>query len=98
MPMTRRAALRSHSGLVIQVKPKNLTALQLPQLDIPVPEKPQIDLPSVPAVPVYQFQLPDIKTELESAVLPVVDKAKSLLPQVCAYIPYTAMNLHVQWS
>ncbi len=64
------------------MQPKNLTALQLPQLEIPVPEKPQIDLPSVPAVPVYQFQLPDIKAELESAVLPVVDKAKSLLPQV----------------
>ena len=68
---------------LLQVKPKNLTALQLPQLDIPVPEKPQIELPSVPAVPVYQFQLPDVKTELESAVLPIVDKAKSLLPQVC---------------
>ena len=75
--------------LMVQVKPKNLTALQLPQLDIPVPEKPQIDLPSVPAVPVYQFQLPDIKTELESAVLPVVDKAKSLLPQVHACLFYS---------
>ena len=70
------------TNLTMQVEPKNLTALQLPQLDIPVPKKPEIDLPSLPAVPVYQFQLPDIKTELESAVLPIADKAKSLLPQV----------------
>ncbi len=67
---------------VVEKQPKNLTALQLPQLDLPMPEKPQIDLPSVPAVPIYQFQLPDIQSEVESAVLPVADKVKSLLSQV----------------
>lgn len=66
------------------MQPKNLTALELPQLDIPVPEKPQVDLPTVPAVPVYQFQLPDIADDVKQKLAPVVDKIQSILPQVPA--------------
>lgn len=72
-----------HLLRLLQVeKPKNLTALQLPQLDLPMPQKPQIDLPTVPAVPVYQFQLPDIKAEIQNLGQSAVDKIKSLTPQV----------------
>ena len=66
------------------MQPKNLTALELPQLDIPVPKKPQVDLPTVPAVPVYQFQLPDIVDDVKQKLAPVVDKIQSILPQVPA--------------
>ena len=66
------------------MQPKNLTALELPQLDIPVPEKPQVDLPTVPAVPVYQFQLPNIVDDVKQKLAPVVDKIQSILPQVPA--------------
>ena len=64
------------------MQPKNLTALELPQLDIPVPEKPQVDLPTVPSVPVYQFQLPNIVDDVKQELAPVVDKIQSILPQV----------------
>ena len=59
-----------------------MTAVQLPQIDIPVPQKPQIDLPSIPAVPVYQFQVPDIKSEVENFTQTAVDKVKGLISQV----------------
>ena len=59
-----------------------MTAVQLPQIDIPVPQKPQIDLPTVPAVPVYQFQVPDIKSEIEDLGQTAVDKVKGLMSQV----------------
>lgn len=59
-----------------------MTALELPQLDIPVPEKPQVDLPTVPAVPVYQFQLPNLVDDVKQKLAPVIDKQQSILPQV----------------
>ena len=67
---------------MLSKEPKNLTAVQLPQIDIPVPQKPQIDLPTVPAVPVYQFQVPDIKSEIEDLGQTAVDKVKGLMSQV----------------
>ncbi|CAK0786293.1 hypothetical protein CVIRNUC_009506 [Coccomyxa viridis] len=67
---------------VLSKEPKNMTAVQLPQIDIPVPQKPQIDLPTVPAVPVYQFQVPDIKSEIEDLGQTAVDKVKGLMSQV----------------
>ena len=69
---------------MLSKEPKNLTAVQLPQIDIPVPQKPQIDLPSIPAVPVYQFQVPDVKSEVENLTQTAVDKVKGLISQVCS--------------
>ena len=67
---------------VLSKVPKNVTAVQLPQIDIPVPQKPKIDLPTVPAVPMYQFEVPDIKSEIEDLGQTAVDKVKGLMTQV----------------
>ena len=58
--------LKKPQQLLAQAAAAPITALQLPQIPIPLPQKPSIALPTVPAVPVYQFQLPDIKKEIQN--------------------------------
>ncbi len=73
MPASPAAAPQQAIPLELLKKPDLLaavaaapvTALQLPTIALPVPEKPELSLPAAaPAVPVYQFQLPDVKAEL----------------------------------
>ena len=69
-----------------------MTAVQLPQIDIPVPQKPQIDLPTVPAVPVYQFQVPDIKSKIEDLGQTAVDKVKGPHESGSLRLYYTSLK------
>jgi hypothetical protein len=55
-------------------------ALQLPQVDIPVLTQPDIALPTVPAVPVYEFQLPNVQSDLQSLAGQLLNKL-GILPQ-----------------
>ncbi|CAL8464086.1 g3621 [Coccomyxa elongata] len=69
-----------------------VTALQLPTLDVPLPlpKKKEIPLPLEPAVPIYKFQLPDIKAEILSLGKDALAKLGLPVTLVRALCPWTA--------
>ncbi len=68
-----------------------MTALQLPTLDVPLPlpKKKKIPLPLEPVVPIYKFELPDIKAEILSLGKDALSKLGLPVTLVRSLCPWT---------